>query len=76
MSATVARGATFTHDRLLDTTWRPGPGQRYTDAPKARMRVFRVTVDTGWSGYVDATRSSHRMDRAEFESRFSLDTAR
>jgi hypothetical protein len=78
MSAQVARGATFTHDRMLDPTWRPAPGQRYADGPKARMVVTRVAGPMVWYGYVGAGRAGWRMDRDEFVARFggSLDTQR
>ena len=36
-------GLVFTHARYLDPDWTPGPGQRYGDAPHARMTVTRVT---------------------------------
>ena len=36
-------GLTFTHARHLDTDWKPGPGQRYADAPHRVYRVSRVT---------------------------------
>jgi hypothetical protein len=41
---TVYAGDTFTHHHMLDTTWTPdrSRGERYRDAPKARMRVTAV----------------------------------
>lgn len=39
----VKRGDRFEHARQLDTTWRPGPGERYADAPHAVMVVTAVT---------------------------------
>jgi hypothetical protein len=36
------KGDRFRHARQLDTSWRPGPGQRYADAPHAVMVVTRV----------------------------------
>ena len=70
-------GLTFTHDRVLEPSWRPSEGQKYVDAPKAAMRVFRVTRDTVWYGYADAQRSSFRLPREEFINRFleTVDTA-
>ena len=35
-------GDRFEHARLLDTAWRPGPGERYADAPHAICRVTAV----------------------------------
>ena len=35
----VKPGMEFTHNRLKDLDWRPGAGQKYADAPLARMKV-------------------------------------
>jgi hypothetical protein len=43
---TIKAGDRFEHARQLDPDWRPGPGQRYADAPMRGMRVTRVTFDT------------------------------
>lgn len=39
-------GDRFEHARMLDTTWRPGPGQGYANAPKLIMKVTRVAMGT------------------------------
>lgn len=71
MSATLARGFTFTHDRHLDPDWRPdvAAGERYADGPKARMRVTRVTATSGYFVYLDG-KGRTVCDRADFERRF------
>lgn len=66
----VVKGDAFIHDTRLDTTWRPGPGEKYADGPHEVMQVFRATRDRVWFGPVGATRSDTVMDRAEFEHRF------
>lgn len=40
------RGLRFRHTHRLDPGWRPGPGQKYTDGPKAVCEVTRVTATT------------------------------
>lgn len=35
----IRPGMQFTHDRFQDLDWRPGPGQKYADAPLARMKI-------------------------------------
>lgn len=37
--ASIIKGMRFTHARQLDTSWRPGPGQKYTEGPKAQMEI-------------------------------------
>lgn len=63
-------GARFTHHRLLDPSWRPGPGERYADAPHAEMVVTRVTAYTVWATSVpvvgDRGVARVRFDRAAF----------
>ena len=61
---------TFTHASMIDPTWTPGPGQRYADGPKARMRVTRATRDTVWFGYAASDSGGFRLDRATFEARY------
>lgn len=39
---TITRGARFEHARQLDPTWRPGPGQKYADAPHVIMEITAV----------------------------------
>lgn len=69
---TVKRGFTFTHDSIIDPTWKPAPGQRYADAPKARMIVTRATTETVWYGYAEAPHvTGWRMPRDRFEARFN-----
>lgn len=37
------KGQTFTHDRFVDTSWKPEPGQTWKrDAPKAQMKISQV----------------------------------
>lgn len=65
---------TFTHLRILDPAWRPGPGQRYADAPKARMRVTRMTATTVYYTYADAkpgARSAWKMPRATWDTHYA-----
>jgi hypothetical protein len=38
----IEPGREFTHPTKLDPDWRPEPGQRYADAPKARCVVTSV----------------------------------
>lgn len=48
---TIAPGMTFTHWAFLDPDWRPAPGQKYRDAPKATMRITRVTATLVYYSY-------------------------
>lgn len=71
----LARGFTFTHERMLDTTWRPGPGQKYADAPKVTMVVSRVTRDLVYfkpAGYPKTAPLA--LNRGVFEARYCKDT--
>jgi hypothetical protein len=43
----------FTHLRMLDPDWTPSTGQKYADAPKARMQVTRMTATTVYYRYAD-----------------------
>jgi hypothetical protein len=61
---------TFTHDRHLDTDWKPGPGQKYTDAPKRVYEVSRVTRTGVYYRLPGSSRPGWVMDRAAFEARF------
>jgi hypothetical protein len=68
----VKPGTVFRHARLLDTSWTPGPGQSFKDAPKVLCRVtatrktalgVKVYVAIGEDG-----RHAHRyfyLDNAE-----------
>lgn len=38
----IKKGDTFISKRLLDLEWKPAPGQRYADGPKALMKVTSV----------------------------------
>lgn len=59
----VKAGMVFRHRRILDPAWKPGPGQRYADAPKAVCRVTRVVAGTVWYGVgADSTRADFRAD--------------
>lgn len=52
----VRKGAQFTHPKLLDPTWKPQPGQRYSrDAPKARCEVMAVRAETVYYRYLGTT---------------------
>jgi hypothetical protein len=64
----IARGFRFTHDRMLDTGWTPGPGQRYADAPKVECEVTKVTPTTVY--YRADSGGFFCLDRADFEKRF------
>jgi hypothetical protein len=69
----IRRGMEFTHDRWLDTDWKPGPGEKYKDAPKARCVVTKVTKtnvfyrdvtnpnEVGGPFYVTLTSFRHRF---------------
>lgn len=48
---TVARGYLFTHPRMLDVSWQPGPGQKWADAPHAVCEVTRVAGGRVWFRY-------------------------
>jgi hypothetical protein len=67
----VKRGFTFTHASRLDPSWRPGPGQRYVDGPKARMRVTRATRTTIYFVHDGGEPGvPWWMDRVAFEARY------
>ena len=54
----MKRGYLFYHARLLDPYWKPGPGQRYADAPAALCRVTAVRRGRVYYGIgADATRA-------------------
>ena len=56
----------FTHLRWLDVDWKPGPGQKYADAPKARMQVTRMTKYAVYYRYADGG-GKFCMDRATWD---------
>jgi hypothetical protein len=45
---------TFLHLHTLDPDWQPGPGQKWRDAPKARMRVTKMTRLAVYYTYANA----------------------
>lgn len=54
------RGTIFRHGRMLDPNWKPGPGQKYADAPKAVCRVTGVRHGAVYFGMgEDATRGRY-----------------
>lgn len=68
----VTAGFEFTHTRMLDTSWQPGPGQKYADAPKVRCRVTKVTPTTVY--FTDARDRRNKglfsVARDEFEATY------
>lgn len=66
----VKQGDQFTHDRLLDLDWEPGPGEKWKDAPKARCVVTRVTNSTIYFGYVSGKRAHAYLARSTFVNVF------
>lgn len=67
-------GMQFTDQRRLDLAWEPGPGQRLVDAPRARMRITRVSADAVWYTYASdppGTRGYFWDYRADFEGKYS-----
>lgn len=54
------RGVVFRHPSILDPDFKPGPGQRYSDAPKALCRVTRTVGNEVYYGIgADARRASY-----------------
>lgn len=72
---TPKRGLQFTHHTFLDTDWKPGPGQRYVDAPHVRMVITRVSSTTVWYGHADDEhpRVAWRKDRGSFEDEYGME---
>lgn len=66
----VAAGWEFTHNRILDPTWTPGEGQKYADAPKARMVVTHADERTVFYGHVGSRKAAWFMTREAFMARF------
>ena len=54
---TLRVGARFVHARLLDPDWRPGPGERYADAPHAVCRVTAVRAGRVYYAIGDGRRA-------------------
>jgi hypothetical protein len=67
--ATVKAGMTFTHDRIVDPDWTPGPGQKWADAPRARMVVTRVAKGSVFFSYADGS-NRWVMPRGVFTDRY------
>lgn len=68
------RGDEFVHATFLDVTWKPGPGQKYADAPHARMVVTRVTATTVYyrlAGAQEFGAVPWRTTRAAFAARYA-----
>lgn len=63
-------GFGFTHESRLDPDWVPGPGQKYADAPKLRMRVTRVTAGGVYFKAATGTDRSVFLNRPTFEARY------
>jgi hypothetical protein len=63
---------TFTHKHFLQPGWKPGPGEKYKNGPKALMVVTRVKMYDVFYTYVDATpkqvsRGAFCMSRYQFD---------
>lgn len=76
----VKPGLLFRHTHFLDTTWKPGPGQKYKDAPKAVCKVTCVTRSSyGSTVYytsdLSSTRGQWHCDLASFCACFSKEVA-
>lgn len=66
----ITTGNVFVHDRFINPVWVGS----IRSAPKALMRVTRVTRRNVWYRYADDSENRGTawvMDRAEFERRFS-----
>lgn len=57
----------FTHLRILDPDWKPGPGQKYADAPKAQMKVTRMTMTTVYYRYASDGSYAGAMKRETWD---------
>lgn len=66
----MKRGDEFTHESILDPEWKPGPEQKHSDAPKARMVITQVTSMTVYYTFVGGTRGTRWLDRDAFEQRY------
>lgn len=73
----LKRGFEFTHTRMLDPRWKPGPGERYADGPKAIMVITRVTKHTIYFKYAhDSERAvPFSLDRRAFELTYLKDAS-
>lgn len=50
----VMSQTTFHHGHTLDPNWQPGPGEKWRNAPKAKMRVTKMTRLAVYYTYADA----------------------
>lgn len=68
------RGDEFTHLHMLDPWWQPGPGERYVDAPHARMVITRVTSVFVYYAYANANTSggNYKIDRFAYERDYPI----
>lgn len=65
------RGQRFTHKHFIDPDWKPGPGEKYRDAPKAEMVVTGVSLGGVWYGYAEPPgRAGWHMNRPQFEQEY------
>lgn len=63
---------TFTHRHFLDPGWIPGPGQKWRDAPKATMRVTKMTPYAVYYTYADSKRGgSLKMARQTWDAEYA-----
>lgn len=60
------RGDTYVHEHFLDTDWVPGPGQKFADAPKARMKVIHVTPTRVTSSFAESGMGRFTLERETF----------
>lgn len=67
-------GRAFVHDSYIEPDWKPEPGQKYSDGPKAEMLITRVTSLTVWYASKPRRNSKGRirakMPRTVFEARY------
>ena len=59
-------GTTFDHQHLIDPNWRPGPGETYVDAPRARCEVSAVRKGAVYFRYVGTTGAFRWVDIKTF----------
>lgn len=64
------KGQTFTHDYFVDTSWKPKPGQKWKDAPKAKMVITSVWSTKVYYGFAPDGKGKYVMDKDEFMYRF------
>jgi len=62
---------TFTHRHFIDPHWRPAPGQKHSQGPKAQMRITRATRTMVWYTYLhDPGPAQWHMSRHDFEVQY------